>query len=251
MSDARGVRRSRGHEEEESYFISMADMMVGLLFVFLILLLYFALQFQQKSAALSNAGETRDRILTSIKDEIVRRDPTIRVEVDNNTGVLRLPASVLFAKGAYTLSPDGERAIGVIAGSMAAVLPCYTFPRRANGCDGSPHSIDAIFVEGHTDSDAMSGGGLVRDNLDLSVMRATNTFRAMRLAQPGLLTMRGSREAGARPVLGMSGYGDMRPVPGNIGSDEAAKARNRRIDLRFLMETPRDENVAAMLTGGG
>jgi len=37
---SRGVRRSRGEEEQESYFVSMADMMVGLLFVFIILLLY-------------------------------------------------------------------------------------------------------------------------------------------------------------------------------------------------------------------
>ena len=56
MSDPRGVRRSRGHEEEESYFISMADMMVGLLFVFLILLLYFALQFQVDECCCFGSG---------------------------------------------------------------------------------------------------------------------------------------------------------------------------------------------------
>ncbi len=45
---ARGVRRSRATEEEECYFISVADTMVELLLIFVILLLYFARQLQQK-----------------------------------------------------------------------------------------------------------------------------------------------------------------------------------------------------------
>ena len=72
--DARGIRRSRSEEEEESYFISMADMMVGLVFVFVILLLYFALQFQQKSQAISNAGETRAQLLRDLRDDLAKHN---------------------------------------------------------------------------------------------------------------------------------------------------------------------------------
>ena len=37
--------------EEENYFVSMTDLMVGLVFVFIILLMYFALQFQETERA--------------------------------------------------------------------------------------------------------------------------------------------------------------------------------------------------------
>ncbi|WP_336950714.1 OmpA family protein [Sphingobium aromaticivastans] len=241
---SRGVRRSRGEEEEESYFISMADMMVGLLFIFIILLLYFALQFQQKSKALSDAGEARTKILRDLKTEIERRDSSVKVEIDTRTGVLRMPAAILFAKGDYRLSSEGERAVGVIAGSMAQVLPCYSFPRRKQGCPDTPHSIDAIFIEGHTDADAMAGWGPISDNMDLSALRATNTFRAMERAVPALDALR-NREK--RPILSVSGYGADRPV--DSGTSEAAKSRNRRIDLRFLMAAPPPEDLVQMLTG--
>jgi chemotaxis protein MotB len=40
--------RGRGHEElEEGYFVSMTDMMVGLLFLFIIMLMLFALKYQE------------------------------------------------------------------------------------------------------------------------------------------------------------------------------------------------------------
>lgn len=243
--DARGVRRSRHAEEEESYFISMADMMVGLLFVFIILLLYFALQFQQKSKALSDAGEVRRQMLTDIEAEVKRIDPGLQVKIFPQTGVLRLPAAILFAKGDDRLSPGGERAIRIVGQAMARVLPCYAWPHQRTGCKYlGERTIDAIFIEGHTDSDPFSPNGRIGDNLDLSAFRAANTFRAMREAEPGLL---GLLNRDRQPILSVSGYGEARPV--STGTDEAAKSLNRRIDLRFLMDTPSDEGLAGMLTG--
>lgn len=242
--DARGVRRSRAAEEEESYFISMADMMVGLLFVFIILLLYFALQFQQKSRALSDAGEVRKHILQDLEKRIKEERPDLDVKVDTRTGVLRLPAAVLFAKGEYRLSAAGQQAVGTVANAMRDVLPCYSLPQRTNGCRyRSETVIDAIFVEGHTDADALAGAGPIADNMDLSALRATNTFRAMTAAEPAIS---GLRNRGGRPILSVSGYGADRPVA--QGEDEQSKSLNRRIDLRFLMETPKAEGIESILT---
>lgn len=55
------TRRRQGEPEEESYFISMSDMLVGLLFVFIILLVYFAVTFKQKEDYLVGAGEPDQR----------------------------------------------------------------------------------------------------------------------------------------------------------------------------------------------
>lgn len=237
------ARRARRAEEEESYFISMADMMVGLVFIFIILLIYFAMQYQQKSKALSDAGEARAQMLNDIRDDIRRRDPRLQVTVDTRTGVLRLPAEILFAKGATELSVQGSDAVVTVASSLAAVLPCYTYPRRKENCKPTSHGLDAIFIEGHTDSDPLQGTGVIKGNLELSALRATNTFRKMVVSVDGLNSL-GDRDG--RPVLSVSGYGEARPI--NRGTDEISKAINRRIDLRFLMETPRDEDFAQILT---
>jgi flagellar motor protein MotB len=83
----------------------------------------------------------------------------------------------------------------------------------------------------------MGGAGLIRDNWDLSVMRATNTFRAVVEARPELTTL--CSRAGddpCEPVLSVSGYGPQRPAA--AGSSDEVKRRNRRIDLRLIMVTP-------------
>jgi flagellar motor protein MotB len=236
---ARGIRRSRHEEEEESYFVSMADMMVGLLFVFIILLLYFALQFRQTTHDIASADESRAAILTRLDKALKAQG--LRVSIDVDQGVLRLPEDVLFDVGEADLTPRGRQAVAILGRAMTNVLPCYTWPRPARGCPPTRQHLDAIFIEGHTDSDPMAGQGAIRDNLDLSVMRATNTYRALLAATPTLGLLRNQPPAGPetpQPVLSVSGYGADRPVDPS-GTPEA-KQRNRRIDLRFLMAAPRE-----------
>jgi flagellar motor protein MotB len=239
---SRGVRRSRGEEEQESYFVSMADMMVGLLFVFIILLLYFALQFRQTTHDLSSAEQSRAAILKRLDEQL--RDHGLAVSIDTGSGVLRLPEDVLFDVGRADLTPRGRQAVAVLGKAMADVLPCYTYPRPASGCPATKQHVDAIFIEGHTDSDPMAGQGLIRDNLDLSVIRATNTFRALVAATPALGVMRNQLpgEGVPQPILSVSGYGADRPVDPSGTPD--AKRRNRRIDLRFLMAMPQTPVLA-------
>jgi len=78
-------------KEEESYFVSMTDMMVGLLFVFLIMLMYFALQYKDNAQELLTADATRTTILEQLKESLKREG--VEVQIDTETGVLRLPDS--------------------------------------------------------------------------------------------------------------------------------------------------------------
>lgn len=231
-------RRRRPQEEEESYFISMSDMMVGLLFIFIIMLVYFALQYRQTTDELTGAERTRTEILAQLERRL--KEQGVQVVVDYDTGVLRLPEEVLFGSGQFDLNPNGVAAVSTVAREMARVLPCYTFGVQRPACEESPHRIDAIFVEGHTDIDPMRGG---MDNWDLSVRRATNTYRQLIAAYPALgrLTNFPEGETNSVPVLGVSGYGPDRPIA--RGEDADAKRLNRRIDLRFLMATPQSDEA--------
>lgn len=219
-------------EDSESYFISMTDLMVGLVLIFIILLAYFALNLQARTAELTGANKARAEILNDMAKAL--KEEGLEVTIDIETGVLRLPDDVLFESGQYTLTPRGEAAVQKVANAMSAILPCYTEGARCDG-ERSPHRIDAIFVEGHTDKDRMSGG---MDNYDLSVMRAANTFRALKANSPTVDQMRNlpADVAGSAKILSLSGYGPDRLV--DPGDTPEAKARNRRIDLRFLMMSP-------------
>ena len=225
--------------DEENYFVSMTDMMVGLVFIFIIMLMYFALQFQDITDQMTGADRQRAEILRELQQTL--KEKGVEVSIDTQNGVLRLPDAILFDSGRAELKADGRVAVGHLADALAEVLPCYTDARdgalrRPAACPDTAYRIESVYIEGHTDVDALSGGGAMRDNLDLSAFRATNTFRALidhRQEIAGRCTKKGSECAA---VLSVSGYGSERPVV--VGNDDAAKRSNRRIDLRLIMVAP-------------
>ena len=223
--------------EEENYFVSMTDLMVGLVFVFIILLMYFALQFQEVTEELTGANQTRTEILEQLQETLKERG--VEVVIDRENGILRLPDSILFDSAQSQLKPEGRTNVGYLADALRDVLPCYSqgIPRSAT-CPESQHLIESVYIEGHTDSDRYGGSGALRDNWDLSVVRATNTFRALAEFEPDLVSLCAPKQERCEPILSVSGYGPQRPVPGSQGSDEASKQQNRRIDLRLIMMAP-------------
>ena len=223
---------------EESYFVSMTDMMVGMVFIFIILLMYFALQFRDVTDQLAGADRTRAQILEQLQRTLKAKG--VDVTIDTQNGVLRLPDAILFDSGNPELKPQGETAVGKLADALEDVLPCYTHsaahaPARP-GCPPTSHFIESLYIEGHTDADRFAGSGLLKDNWDLSAERATNTYRALTRFRPDLTDRCAQQGGGCAPVLSVSGYGPQRPI--DRGDSEAAKQRNRRIDLRIIMVTP-------------
>jgi flagellar motor protein MotB len=228
--------------EEENYFVSMTDMMVGMIFIFIILLMYYVLQFSTTISRFEDVNEARAKIAVELKEELERRG--VAVTIEENSSVLRLKDNVLFDSGQPDVKLEGQPKVVSLAESLRAVLPCYTDPSPGASkpatraaCQNSPHRIESLFIEGHTDTDNFSGVGMV-DNLDLSAKRAANVYRRLKIADWGLSQICTKRETGrCVPVLSVSGYGSDRPVDG----DFSAKDRNRRIDLRIVMHTPPTE----------
>ena len=223
--------------DEENYFVSMTDLMVGLVFVFIILLMYFAMQFQDVTEELTGANKTRTEILEQLQKTLKERG--VEVVIDRQDGVLRLPDSILFDSGQSTLKPEGRDAVAQLATALNDVLPCYTegFP-KGSACPATEHRIESVYIEGHTDTDHYGGSGGLLDNWDLSVVRATNTYRALIEFRSSLRVLCARKGGRCDPVLSVSGYGAQRPVPDSSGSKEEQKTRNRRIDLRLIMMTP-------------
>ena len=226
-------RRRGGHAEEESYFVSMTDMMVGLVFVLIVLLVYFALQFHRTTVELTDTKLRRTELLQRLQSRL--HGQHLEVSIDANAGVLRLPEDVLFAKGSSDVSPQGQAALAKVGQALAAELPCFTQPDPLPFfCPQTKAGIESVFIEGHSDSDPVNGG---RDNWNLSTDRAVNTYRSLINSNPQLGALKNARlrTGDPQPILGVSGYGPTRPVEAE--TSELAKAHNRRIDVRFLMAT--------------
>ena len=227
--------------DEENYFVSMTDMMVGLVFIFIIMLMYFALQFQDITDQITGADRERAEILKQLQQTLKEKGVEVTIETQN--GILRLKDSILFDSGKAELKLTGKVAVGHLADALAEILPCYTNTReggtpRPSTCRDTAYQIEAVYVEGHTDVVPYDGGSYMRDNLDLSAFRATNTFRELIGRRPDIGLRCARKGSNCAAVLSVSGYGSERPLPYNTGNIEAAQRLNRRIDLRLTMVAP-------------
>jgi flagellar motor protein MotB len=130
------------------------------------------------------------------------------------------------------LQPEGEGAIALIAKEM--------LPVARKGCGNSPLKWEAIYIEGHTDNVPIRTAEFP-SNWQLSSSRAISTFNALILYQPDLQTLHNHQQ---RAVIGISGYGEQRPVADNA-TDEG-RQKNRRIDIRFVMAYPNQVEIEEM-----
>lgn len=183
-------------EGDESYFVSMTDIMVGMVFVFIILLMFFVFRIQNTSERTVPLSEyqalmmERDKLQAEIKrlnqnplEKYLKLADTARnnilnilqksmqdlpgikegdVKVVSDQGILRLSGDMLFPSGTSTIAQSSSSAnvVRILAAALAKVLPCFSLGPASNpnkGCNPNAVFIDAVFVEGHTDNKAITG----------------------------------------------------------------------------------------------
>lgn len=83
---------------QDSFTISISDLMSGLLAIFILVLSYFILNFSQATAQLTQNDVTRAELLRFMQKELEREG--IKVVVDEQHGILRISEGVLFDVGA-------------------------------------------------------------------------------------------------------------------------------------------------------
>lgn len=234
------------HQEDESYFISMTDLMVGMLFIFIIMLMAFALNLKQQQSQLkettnklTQVDATRAQMLKDIEKSL--RDKGVEVKVFPESGVLRLPEKLLFDSGKSELGETGRIAVARLAEVLRMILPCYSSAPLDAGATVCPKTLggrlEAIYIEGHTDNQRYHG--LADGNWQLSGARAIEVYQKLvaNSSLLGELRNDGATNAGkGQKLLGVSGYAEFRPVR-EEPTDEARR-ENRRIDLRFIMAAP-------------
>ncbi|HEV7783262.1 MAG TPA: OmpA family protein [Chitinophagaceae bacterium] len=129
-------------------------------------------------------------------------DEDINIKVDKGVVYIDISDKLLFKSGKYEVTTEAK----TVLGKVAAVLK---------------NQPDIEFmVEGHTDNVPYHGGVLL-DNWDLSVKRATAVVRMLQ------------KEYGLDPAkMAAAGRGEYKPLADN--NDKDGKARNRRTRIVIL-----------------
>ncbi|MBT3621795.1 MAG: OmpA family protein [Flavobacteriales bacterium] len=147
----------------------------------------------------------KDSMVTALKQSISKalrglEGEGLTIEQRNGKVYISLEEDLLFASGKYTVNSGGVAALNKLATALA------------------PQKDLEILVEGHTDSIPLSGRGLVKDNWDLSVMRATNVLKVL-TKNPSLNPLQ----------LTAAGRAEFVPIASN--KTKEGRGANRRIEM--------------------
>jgi flagellar motor protein MotB len=182
-------------------------------------------------AYLSQAIEQRREILVELRERLLIEFPELQVVISPEQDALRFQGEGLFRSGSSRLETRQRQIVETMGRLLDEILKCFTLGERAqrgSNCESGNALIEAVQIEGHTDSD-----GSDLNNLRLSTDRANATLLVMLDEGRTILDHENLR---AQPVMSVSGYGEMRPIETNDTMD--GKAANRRIDLRIIMYAP-------------
>lgn len=125
----------------------------------------------------------------------------LKVEMRNGKVYVSMDEKLLFASGRWEVQGEGKEALK----ELASVLE-------------TENSIN-VLIEGHTDNVPFNGNGQVKDNWDLSVMRATAVVKLILSYGPGIDPQR----------ISASGRGEFVPI--DTDNTPAARAKNRRTEI--------------------
>lgn len=238
-------------EENESYFVSMSDIFAGVLFIFLIIIVFFVLQQAQKPSEENEkyrdyAEIHKARLLERLEKEL--RKDGIRVQVNVEQDILTLPEGVLFDSGESRLDKKSKEVIESLSRAFSVVLKCSVFSKMKRpmleyiDCSrDNPDKVflESIFIEGHTDNRPIIGelknSPGINSNLRLSARRATETFSYLLDINEKLSDFYSPVD---KRIFAVSAYGETRPLMDN--KSKKGRAGNRRIDIRLIMYVPSD-----------
>ena len=154
--------QSKHDNEENIFWVTMSDLLLGLAVVFITLFVVAMTGFSQQTI---QQYKTQAEISEKLTKELEKTG--IEVEIDKMTGDLKIADVDLFDLNSYVLSQNGKKLLDKLA-------PIYINSIFAD--QELAEKIDNIIIQGHTDSQTFAGVNSKDEqflrNMDLSLKRA-------------------------------------------------------------------------------
>lgn len=212
------------NSDENVFWITMSDLLLGLVVVFLVLFVFAITGFTQNKV---NEKENQYQITEKIANELAKNN--IDVEVDKFSGTIKISDLELFALNSAELSDNGKA-------YMSKFVPVYfdtimKDPKIKSG-------ISKIIIQGHTDSQTYSGAKSEEEkyfkNMDLSLRRASSVAEFIVYSN---YKDKKSYEKDLFKMLSVEGKGPSEPV---IIDGIEDYAKSRRVELKLMFK---DKNI--------
>jgi chemotaxis protein MotB len=160
---------------------------------------------EKKVEELSKVLNQKDSVVNALKNTISDallsfRDKGLAVSVRNGKVYVSIEDKLLFESGKYSVNTQGKDALLQLSKAL------------------NQNPDVNIVVEGHTDNVPYKGTGVIKDNWDLSVLRATEVARILN---------KDGKVDGKR--ISAAGRGDTSPIASNDTPE--GRAKNRRTEV--------------------
>ena len=215
------MRLKRTYKEEDTgniFWITMTDLMTGLVLVFIVMFFYVYVQNHFHQVAQNMAQENANKVLQeTLKNE------NIEATVDEISGVVKISDLELFDLNSYTLSPKGKAYLNKFA-------PAYFDSLFSN--EYMDKNIEKIVIQGHTDSQTFAGKYSADEqymkNMELSLKRAFEVANYM--TNTSYNKINGDR---LRKMIIVEGASFSNPI---IENGKENYAKSRRVELKLIMK---------------
>ena len=229
--------KSKTLSDENPFSLSLGDLMAGLLLIFVLLLSFVMLRLEnliaEKKSQLVLINE-HEQIKKLLIRSLLKELSDFNVEIDPDTGVIRIKEGILFDFGKDKLKQAGKEFLRQFTPKYVGVLLSDPFVRE---------HIAQVIIEGHTDN-----VGSWEFNLDLSLRRANSVAAYLFTEEFGTFDY----AEDLKKLLSANGRSFVQPIADN--NTPAGRAQNRRVEFQFRlkdwdMAVPKVEKSLEIETG--
>lgn len=222
---------------QEEHWVSVSDLMGGLMMVFLLISVIYMVQLEIESRKIKDVAILYDRLRTQLYDDLHREFsadlPRWGAELDRDLSLRFYNTELLFDRGDADLNP-------AFSEILADFFPRYV---RILTRDKYRHDILEVRIEGHTSSDW--GQGFSADDAYIRNMALSQARTRSALAYVLALAPVQDHKAWLTAHLTANGLSSSKPVLTPAGRED--DARSRRVEFR--VRTDADARIATILQG--
>ena len=203
--------------EETNYWLSIGDLMASILMIFMLLFIVKTIEtgqeLRKKEEIIEGFTGLKKNIISKIQKDFEERG--IKVDLDPQTGTIKIDYKILFNTGEYLLKPEGKKYLNEF-------VPIYI--NLLLNDEQVKKELSQIIIEGHTDD-----VGSYIYNMELSQKRA---FEVIKYIYDEMPNFKGKEEL--KRYITANGRSNIKVLRDNSGNIDRDKSR--RVEFQFKLK---------------